>query len=215
MEENAQNFRDLVLPKDPFPADVFNSFTELSIQPFFVHDGSWRYYTLRIHVVSAGLLGWMFILQATPYIRRRFIGFHRFIGWMTVPLMLTHFVVNAYVYFVIGIVPVGDWAIRMTIISYVVSLICYPLALFYVKAKNIAAHRSMMLLTIASMFLVPVQRFIEIVTCSNNIGGPYHTWEYFRDYVLAASAIAALLINYSVSRYYALQQPMFVKQKHV
>eukprot|EP00475_Leptophrys_vorax_P043091 TRINITY_DN8187_c0_g1_i3.p1 TRINITY_DN8187_c0_g1~~TRINITY_DN8187_c0_g1_i3.p1 ORF type:complete len:244 (-),score=47.48 TRINITY_DN8187_c0_g1_i3:116-847(-) len=209
--QNVVGFKG-ALPK-PLPEEVHHWFAVSVIKELFDKD-SIRYLTIRAHIVSAGLLGWMMILQAVPQIRNRWIWFHKLIGKLIFPLMLVHWIVNGYVFFVMGLIDGGAWTGYYLIISWCISLVSYPLGLFYVNKKDIKKHRTWMTVTIACMFVVPTQRFLWLVTSTNGLFGPYKTPEFYKEFILGGTSFAAFIVNTAAGVYFAfLSSPHTEKPK--
>jgi hypothetical protein len=200
-KEAAAGFREVAFQPEPFPQAVFDWFSQEIVPQYFKPELA-RYYTIRAHILSSLVLGWLMILQAAPFIRHRWIELHRFVGKLIFPLMLVHWIVNGYVIFVIDLVNVGAWTAHYVKISWAVSLISYPLALYYINKKDIKNHRAWMIVTIACMFVVPVHRFLWIAISKNGLFGPYTTSEYYKEYIMGGSAVAALTINTLAGLYF-------------
>jgi hypothetical protein len=162
-----------------------------------------KFYLIRVHVATSVIAGVIFLLQLQPWIRNNYISFHRFMGKLAFPFYLANNLTLWYIYIVTGTLELGLGITVEVWYAQIVSTICYPLAIYHIRNKNVKEHRKYMILNTSAFFIIVTQRFLWTVISSNNLLGKFTTWPEYRDVVMGTSGVLAMLIHTIVGIYFA------------
>lgn len=232
--ENLEGFNQVVLPSDgSADPSVLKAFDERALKPMWVFATAWgvewrarrgstrnqlspfpgrpghrfneRYTSIRFHIASSAVLLSLFILNSTPAIRKRSYKLHRFLGTLSIPLVLITQTQMAHLLFIQGMVPLGSFLFWGNTIAFFGITGGYSSALYGLQKGDLEMHRNGMIVTIASFLVNPVQRLFWSIFGKAHMGGPYKDFQTFLNGSLNPSEGVAVVLNAAVAAYLILK----------